>query len=204
LKLAYIELNEQHQYSRNGLEVSGVTNILHVGGCVDEWTYSDHARWRGSAVHAATHFHDENDLDERGLPREIRSYLHQWKAVRANHGFEILAIEKRVYSNRYSYAGTIDRIVRFTRGPWKGKRGIIDIKTNQSGYVAPAAVLQMTGYGYAENPKYLWPRLAVCLQPDDYDFKSYGPESFTEHLHDWLAVLRTARWREANLLKGKI
>jgi hypothetical protein len=200
-----VRLLDEHRYvDAKDRVITGVTGALHMAACIDEWSFDDHARWRGNAVHRATQFYDEKDLDERTLPEEIKKFLTQWKRVRREHNFEILAVEKRVFCKRLGYAGTVDRIVRFTRGPWRGKRGILDIKTNQSGQVAPAAVLQVTGYGYAENPKYLWPRLAVCLRPDNYHLQSYGPETYTENLHDWFAALRVARWRQKYLIKGPI
>jgi hypothetical protein len=189
-----------HVYTDRGRPVSGVTDILHLAGLCDAMSFQDHARWRGSQVHKACQYYDERDLDQRTLPREIAGYLRGWIKFRAENFCVVLGMEERVRERRYGYAGTLDRRVRFARGPFKGRQSILDIKTNTGGEVAPMARVQMAGYGYAKRKGYLWPRLAICLRPDGtYAIETYGPETFTEDLHDFLAAHRTARWRQSHL-----
>lgn len=198
-----VQLNEEaHEYSDElGRRVDGVTETLHIGGVCDEITWSEHSRWRGSAVHKATLYHDEGDLRESSLSDEIRAFVDQWKRARAAHPFEILSMETVVYHKRFGYAGRYDRLVRMLSGPWKGKRAIWDIKSSITGYVAPCAAIQTAGYGNAvpHANDYLWPRFACALTPDKHDLKIYPPELYMDDLDTFYATLKIARWRAKHL-----
>ena len=54
----------KHRYLLDGRVVPGVTSILKAAGYVDDTYFTEYARDRGSAAHAATHYYDEGDLDE--------------------------------------------------------------------------------------------------------------------------------------------
>lgn len=195
-----IELSPEHVYTVERVIYPGVTDILHVAGAVDDWGWTEYSRWRGTQIHKATHYHDQHDLDERTVPAEIRAYLAQWKLVLDDQGFEILEGERHVFSKRYGYCGTFDRLIRFHRGPWKGRRGLLDIKR----FVAPAARLQTAAYAAAvRQDGYLWPRVAVGLQPDSYKIITYPPESYTDDLQDFIACKRVAAWRIKHIIGGK-
>lgn len=100
----------------------------------------ERARDRGTAVHLATQLYDEDALDEASLPDELRGYVAAWDRFRSETGFEPEAIEERVYSRRYRFAGTLDR-----RGKFMSLKSVrpryhclLDIK-------ATATLMPMTG-----------------------------------------------------------
>lgn len=121
-----------HTYSVDGLVVPSVTQVLEACGVVD-YSYLPPATramalGRGSAVHSATQYDDEGDLDEALLDDELRPYLEAWRRFRRDTGFTPDLIEHRGFHPQYRYAGTLDRRGGFPNGT----RAIVDLKTNSS------------------------------------------------------------------------
>jgi hypothetical protein len=129
-----------HTYRAGGVVIPSVTQVLEDVGIIDysyiPWPTRQMALARGSAVHLATQFYDEGDLDEGTLTVELAGFLEAWKRFLDETGFVIEANEHRGYVERYGYAGTLDRVGRFERmvglrlkidGPV-----LLDIKTNDA------------------------------------------------------------------------
>lgn len=143
----------------------------------------------GDAVHFATELDDANDLDDATLPDEIRGYVEGWRKFKRDTLFCALVAEQRVWSDRYKFAGTLDRIGVFGRlkGVKPAARCLIDIKTTFD--LLPAVAPQLAAYMTAWNeraPKgeQVHRRFACQLKADG----SYRLEEFSDPA-DWSVFL---------------
>jgi hypothetical protein len=128
---------DTHEYFVDGVKYPSITQILKAENCVEHWgDGGDMAR--GTAVHQACQFLDENDLDESSLPEWILPYLAAYNKFLIDTNVEWKYIEKIVYNEFYKYAGTLDRT-----GYLNNRYCIFDIKTNAS---PKATELQLGGY----------------------------------------------------------
>jgi hypothetical protein len=104
-----------HTYTLDGTIVPSVTQILRASGLVDfssvPPTILEAARRRGTAVHQAIHYYNENDLDVHAFCAsypDYAGYLEAWLAFVAERKFVAHFNEYRVASHRHELAGTID------------------------------------------------------------------------------------------------
>lgn len=137
---------EAHVYRLNGEVLPSVTQVLEPLISYDGVPSGvlRHAAERGTAVHLATEFWDDGDLDEESIDQEILPYVQAWQRFRAESGFEVLRSEVRVYSERHRYAGTVDCI-----GVMRGRLVMVEKKT--TAVLAAAAAIQVTAYRRAYN-----------------------------------------------------
>lgn len=133
---------KRHEYSIGGEVLLSVTQILALGGFVDYAFATEYARDRGSAVHEATRYFDEDDLDEGSVTPAIAPYLEAWKRFRKETGFVPFLIEKAMAHPSLKFAGTLDRFggINGNSRPW-----LIDIKTSD-GEPALAVRVQTAAY----------------------------------------------------------
>lgn len=118
--------DESHTYRYGEKVVPSVTQCLsrlHDFGMIPK-DVLEAACIRGSYVHALTEFHDQNDLDQSSVGI-YRGYLDAWIRFCADHQAVWEGIEVRGYSERYGFAGTLDRCGTLNGGAW-----IVDIKTS--------------------------------------------------------------------------
>lgn len=156
-----------HEYRWRGKVVPSVTQVLdglHSFAGVP-WEVLEAARARGTAVHTACQFFDEDDLDEDRLAVDdwdIWCYLQGWKAFVRDTEPNWSVIESPFYCPALGFAGTPDRIGEFT---FRGQRmtgATLDIKSSASSHptwgvqTAAYAHLAKTGGG---------PRFTVQLEP---------------------------------------
>lgn len=178
-----------HRYSVNGADVPSVTTILKDAGMVDYSFCTEFARERGSKAHKAIHFAMENDLDETTVHPSLIPYVDAARAVVRDLGLSIVAVEKRIYSNAFGYAGTLDFL-----GGIKGKLWLIDWKT---GDPPPATALQLAAYadGHSEETgAHISRRYAARLKPDGtYNLIPYTDRHDTEKFR---AAVTVAAWRK--------
>lgn len=182
-----------HQYSLAGEILPSVTQILEACRVVD---YSDlpkatrvMALARGSAVHSATQFNDEGDLDEILLDDALKPYLAAWRKFRAETGFTPSLIEHRVCHPTYRYAGTLDRIGRSNAGPLQ----IVDIKTST---VPKWTALQLAAYVSCLDEPRIYQRIGVALQADGgYRCTTFKAADYRRDEGIFLACLTTMRAR---------
>ena len=107
----------------------------------------------GTAVHLATQFYDEGDLDRDSLPAVVLPYLDAYVRFRQETGFKPIAVEEKVFSELYGFAGTLDRVGEFTKlkGGRRASRAIVDLKATYR--ILPASGPQTAGYQYAWNER---------------------------------------------------
>lgn len=146
----------------------------------------------GRAVHFAAHLFDIGELRKYSLDQQILPYLEAYKKFKSETGFDPIYSEQIVYSRRWRFATTIDRVGLFK---YRGKDGlsVVELKCTAGMYptVGPQtaahkiALEEVTG----ERAKH---RYAVQLLPDEsYRIHDYeDPQDETTffsalHLHHW-------------------
>ena len=160
---------ELHKYEFNGVPVPSVTQVLASVGLIDlsmvPANILNEACEFGSLVHKATELYDHGRLKLDGLDPEINHCVTAWLQFVKDFDVQILEIELRVYSNRFKYAGTLDRIAVI-----KDRLYIIDLKTGakQKAYMAQTAAYalayrEMTGTRAIK-------RASVYLDGEKYKF----------------------------------
>jgi len=188
-----------HKYALDGQPIPSVTKTLQEGGLVDFSKINadvlDRACKFGTAAHLACQFYDEGILNEDTLDENLVPRLDAWKKFLKDTGFVIEAIEEKVVSVKYRFAGTLDR-----RGLLYGcRRTVVDLKTGADFGVATG--LQLAAYKGAYNegkPRkdQIRERACVLLNGDGtYKLQVYEDRG---DFSVFLACLTLRNWRVRN------
>lgn len=160
-----------------GQERPSVTQIMDSCGLVDLANIPgdtlEAKRQLGDVVHYATRLHDLGDLDPYSVHPLAAEYLESYQDVQDEVGIECLPewIEVPFIHTEHGmvYAGTIDRVCRFTKSQaLRNKLIILELKCTYS--EEPAWKIQMAGYECKvkkEFPKEEIVRVAAQLKPRD-------------------------------------
>lgn len=159
---------QQHRYKWNGAVKPSVTQVLsklHDFNMVPKEVL-EAACLRGTYVHTLCEYHDQNDLDDSSVGI-YRGYLDAWLKFTSDHSAKWSGIEMRGYSERFGYAGTLDRC-----GTLRGAPFVADIKTS----AAPHRVWNMQLAAYRQllaeqDPSWLLARLATVQLRSDGTYK---------------------------------
>jgi hypothetical protein len=196
-----------HTYRKDGRPAwQSVTQVLKRAGLFD-WMVAvpepllTRARLRGTAVHAAIHYWNENDFDLddfRDRYPDIAGYVDAWVAFCAQQPFVPALCEYWIYSARYDLAGTIDCL-----GTLAGQAALVDFATGDPADVAKhlqtAAYLLVAREWATEDPALeaffaahpVVRRYAVQLRPDGtYRLNPYSDPADTRH---FLALVEAQR-----------
>ena len=179
-----------HKYYYDGVPVPSVTGILRDAKVFDYASLNMMWADRGTAIHTVTELDDAGALDTSKVENPLLGPLEGWRKFKTDTNIEVLAIEEGVYHPIYRYAGKLDRRVM-----WRGKEGIIDIK---SGAKAPWHPIQTMGYAKCFDR----PMQRFCLY-----LSSDGQYALEEHKDpsDWdvfRAAVCLASWkRKAGMIK---
>ena len=167
---------EDHSYLLNGSRVPSVTQALGVMDAfrdVPEYRL-ELGRARGTTTHLVCEYYDRKQLDERTVDPIIVPYFEAWKKFKKDFGFSFPKIETKVYSTKYRFAGTLDRIGKDK----SGELYIIDLKTGSA--LSAITALQIAAYQFAWNEmfpgKKIKKRLGVLLMPSG----NYRVQAYTE------------------------
>ena len=116
-----------HVYTYRGKREPSVTGVLTELGLTDfsmiDPAVLEHAKVRGSKVHAATEQFDRGTLNWDALDPEVIGYVRAYKKFKEESEFRPLIIEQAMRSH-YGFCGGVDRI-----GVLGGELAVIDIKT---------------------------------------------------------------------------
>ena len=156
----------------------------------------------GDAVHYACELYDQGELDTTSLPDEIKGYVTAWIDLRVATGFAPSHVEQRVFSSKYQFAGTLDRVGYFS-GLKRVKPAdacLLDIKMTAT--LMPAAGPQTAAYAAAFEEIYgikIKRRYVAQLKPD-------GTYRLEEHANVtdfsvFLAGLSIYQWRQRHQVK---
>lgn len=159
-----------HRYTLDGAELPSVTKIL--DDVFDEYRSIDQdtlrrAQERGTAVHKACELYDLEKLDLTTVDDSIAPYLESYIKFISDSKFEHHAVEQKVVSRKYGYAGTLDRLGVLGKSK---RRCQIDLKSAVS--VSRSVGPQTAAYEQAareENwiePKEIMDRYALQLRAD--------------------------------------
>ena len=181
-----------HRYTVGGKIIPSVTQIISAVGLyefdfVSRQTLAIAAE-RGRIVHTYIEWHEQGLLDESSIDPDLAGYFNAYLAAKAAGEIPAspTAIERRVYSEKYQYAGTLDQMF--------GDKWIHDHKT---GVASPTHGLQLSGYWLADHPDFRdKPERLTCgyYRPDgSYKIVEYPYEPLA-----WLAVVADFRWRLKN------
>jgi hypothetical protein len=129
-----------HRYTvvDTGKCAASVTEILMDSGVVESEWYTDESRERGRAVHAATEYSDQDDLDESSVADTILPYIQAAHRCKKESGFVNVLVEPYGYHPIHRYAGKPDRIIILN-----GYLCVLDYK---SGAMMPWTALQTAAY----------------------------------------------------------
>lgn len=161
-----------------------VTEILRDAGLVSTEWFTDEARDRGTAVHAACQYLVEGDLDRDSLDPSVAPRLAQFERFLADAEPRIHAAEVRVYHPIYRYVGHLDLDLTLN-----GRRGILDIKgVSESEFHGPQLAAYAATY---REPMARW---NLYLTDDRYILRE------RRNREDWecfKAALTLVNWRKA-------
>jgi hypothetical protein len=180
---------ETHVYSLGDKVLPSVTEILRGAGIVDDRWWTAAGAWRGSAVHLACWYDDQNDLDESQLDPALRGYVDAYRKFKADTSFVPTDIETPLYNDLLGYAGTPDRI-----GKLDNKRLCLpDLKSGASSKVTR---YQTVAYVACLPSPRKYERMEVRLQPNGkYFLQVYGPKDFEGDFRKWQAIIEVFHLR---------
>lgn len=145
-----------------------VSSILKDAGLVNEGFYTDFARDRGAAVHAACALGDLGNLDESTLHPEVEPYVRSWRLLRDHMGWKFGPGDVELEVSTAAYVGHPDKVLR------TGciVREVLDLKTGQP---EPWHAIQLAMYAMAFVPSQaVYPgRLGIYLSGEGKIGKSY-------------------------------
>lgn len=144
--------SETHTYYVDGIQRPGVSDIVFS---LEEPILRrippqklEEGRIRGTNIHDATKWDDMGILDMDTVMDEYLLALEGWRKFNRDTGGEWLLIEERLDSEKWKFAGRIDRVKTIN-----GKTTLIDIK---SGGILITTKLRLAGYEILwneNNPK---------------------------------------------------
>lgn len=196
-----LTLDNHHVYRWNGNRVLGVTQILDavLPNPYQAARASDveFKRQVGDAVHAATHYADENDLDLSTVNPVVLPYIEAYLRFCLETGFSPKCREIKVYSALYKFAGTIDRVGRINCK--RTGLAVVDLKCTATINIERVR-LQTMAYKIAAEEQLsvrIDHRICVQLKPDG----SYQARWLDNHAADktaFIHALGLAAWRTSN------
>jgi hypothetical protein len=182
------------------------------------WVESDHAKARGTLVHAAAEAHALGET--AAIDYEVLPYVEQFKQWVDEHHPRYVMAEAPVYNLGMRYAGTLDGIMELG-----GKRLLYDIKTTQHSPMSgkmrppfPEVALQLCAYSRAQEvgilseqryssgrryyvydptkPHEVMPEVdgAVCIVVSPYDCFAVPVRIDDDVWRSFQAVVKCARW----------
>lgn len=189
-----IELDKAlHIYRVDGVVTPGVTTVIREASLIDgeEW-FTKESRDKGAAVHAATHYADEGDLDQDWLSRTgYAGYVAAWARFKAEADFKPELIEHLVHSP-IGYCGTVDRTG--VLGHCSYPNALVDIK---SGVRSRWHAVQTAAYAGTFREPRRFRRMTVYLRADQsYDVREHPAGEYAEDFGVFLAALKLWNWRE--------
>jgi hypothetical protein len=187
-ELPELELDENHIYRLDGVQIPGCTAILAAMGATPGFLWLSPSdlefyRSRGHAIHRAIELAIKGELDKRTISDEINPYLIGWDRFCEDHEVEVsdfdfsdeVFVEKPLYHTVYRYGVTPD-VVAFV----DKKFSVIELKATSAH--APATGLQLAAQALAVRQTHKHAeiqRIGLRLLPKEpyYDLKIYTERS---------------------------
>lgn len=190
---------ESHEYFYKKDKFISVTTALKEVGLIDlskvPADILERALLFGTAIHKTTELYDKDNLNEQTLDPGLVPYLEAWKKFRLESGVKFVHIEDPIYSERYRFAGTPDRI-----GYIKGILTVLDLKSGAD--INPVFALQLAGYeiAYNENVKQVKDKVRqrlIIRLCEDGSYK-LPPKNFFRPSDDtaFLSIINFINWKK--------
>ena len=190
-QLVFDELT--HTYKFNGNVVPGVTTVLESVGISDFSNVPEdtlkYAADRGTAIHLACEYHDNDELEE--VPQVIKPYFDQYIKFLSDFDVEIVEVEKKVFCEKYLYAGTLDRIAILKKV--SDQPVLFDIKTGQPS-IAHQIQTAAYEYAYKQDKRSKMDRYTLYLSSDGY--KVSEPYKSRQDFDVFLAALTVHNYKK--------
>lgn len=132
------------------------------------------------------------DMPAPPINENIRNSVDQFLEWETNNEVEWLVSERKVYSRKYKYAGTLDSEARVN-----GKLSVVDIKTGSGIY--PEMFMQVAGYAKAreEETGEKYAQLCILRIPRDGEsFEAQTDTRITKHHRGFLGCHRVLLWQK--------
>lgn len=190
---------DRHEYRLNGKTLPGVTQVINA--ILPYWKVDDYYLQRGTATHYGCELFDQGRLDWKSVDPAIEPRIRAWEKFRREYPATIKCSERRMASERYQFAGTVDRVLDSE----SDDTVICDLKNS----VSPQVFLQMAAYSilFTENAKEK-PQAAVAVElQDDGNYRTHWINSreLRRAEQQWLALLTVHGFATThNLIKGKL
>ena len=138
---------DSHSYHLDGKPVPHVTGI--INRVCPGWQAADWYLQRGRALHEGARLLDAGQLDWSTVHPEIFNRLEAWQKFREQWPAEVEASEIPLASERYRFAGTLDRVFRFNGNTARpaGEWVLCDLKST----IAPQVRIQLGFYALLWN-----------------------------------------------------
>lgn len=166
-----------------------VTWILQEAGLIDTTWYTEEACNRGTLVHLACQYLDEEALDWDTVDPSIEGYVRAYGKWRHDSGNRAAQwIECPMQDPKGLYRGTADRILA------DRPRAILDVKTGpRQKWIA----LQLAAYVNMMDDPYSYRRFSLHLRQDGtYDVVEYPRAEYSRDLVVFMSALNIANWRK--------
>ncbi|HQQ75732.1 MAG TPA: hypothetical protein PLB01_00120 [Thermoanaerobaculia bacterium] len=159
-------LTPDHRYILNGRHIPGTTEPLVGLGLLDTRYFTEFARERGRAIHAAIHYHLTGGVDWATVDPRFVKYVEAALRFIDDANFTPHGVEVVKASEHYGFGGTLD-----TYGIGFGELILPDWK---SGFLGEITGLQLAAYELLLGVEAR--RMAVQLRPDG----TYKKTDFTK------------------------
>lgn len=183
MKIRQLEFEiEKHRFSSQGRPVPSVTQILKDLGFGNSPYYTEEARLRGTFVHDATDFIDDEVLNWSTLDDRLRPFCEAYRDFLATESVKIQRSNVQVSNQEWWYAGIIDKELL-----WKGRKALVDIKT---GGIDTWHPLQLAAYGDC------YPNLPLLFNlylRQDGSYRFLAIDHPERELTDWHCAVRIYR-----------
>jgi hypothetical protein len=201
-ELPELELDQNHIYRLDGVQIPGCTAVLSAMGCTPGFNWLtpeqlEFYRSRGHAIHKAVELAVCGTLDKRTIAAEINPYLIGWDRFCEDHKVEVMEgsdgepfVEHQLYHSAYRYGVTPDVVAVVD-----GLDAIVEIKATSAH--APATGLQLAAQLLAIRQSMKLRKVVAriglrLLQKEPY----YDLKFYTERSDEavWLSLLNSYSW----------
>lgn len=110
------------------------------------WQVRDTAAIRGTDIHALAERIIHGEAVE--VPEYLCDYVDGYVRLLEAYDIQPILTEQPVAHRDFRYGGKFDAIVEFGRGPWKGRRSVVDWKSSKGVY--GTVCLQVAAYSSAQ------------------------------------------------------
>jgi hypothetical protein len=192
---------ELHKYTLDGCVLPSVTQVTQLLGGYENIPAEVLERKAkiGTHVHKACELHDAGGVDQSSIDPQCVGYFNAYLKFLDENPCTVLLNEQKLHSERYLFAGTLDRVYRFDharKGFWMANTPVlVDLKTVAT--LMASTAVQTAGYRLLLPPlgvpKTQVARVALQLKPNG----TYALRPYTSVSDEsvFLAALTLHQWR---------